>query len=110
MAVPSTLLTFGAAFLDTFRFKPLDAEAPSFLSWGFPKIPSAVLNRRVHSRSTVSPRRFFGPALPDADLVPSSRFPTASTAFSSPIATGCCTRLPTMGFTTFPPAAKPAFP
>jgi len=104
------LVTLRADFPDTHRSLPSDACAPDCLSWGFPKMPSVVSDRGVHSRlrSVAAPGLRIEAA--SLDRVPSSWFPTTSAASSSVAAPVCCTRLPTLGFAAFRPAAMPESP
>jgi hypothetical protein len=62
--------------------------------------PSVDCSRRVHSRIGISASAS-EPAEPLLVLVPSSRFSTALTAFSSSTLHVYCTVLPTMGFLVF---------
>jgi len=67
---------------------------------GFPKIapPSYAAEESTPAATRVAASRW---AEPPPICVPSSRFSTALTAFSSPTLHVCCTVLPTMGFLTF---------
>lgn len=99
------------------RCSSLDALSPCFRGCPPPHVRPSVAGRDYHStliclskdRPSVeghlpgvhsgSPRRgAFGNGLPPPLHVPSSRFCTTTTVFSSRPLHGCCTALPTVGF------------
>jgi hypothetical protein len=103
---PISLLPFGAVFPDAIRLLPPDVGTPGCLSWGCRRSP--LRRARVVESTPGRPLSglTFGPPPAGDDRVPPSWFRTTSTACSSATVSGCCTRLPTMGFAAFQTLAK----
>jgi hypothetical protein len=98
----ATLLTFDAVFPDTFRSVGPTGHPAGLPLLGF--VQRSPLRRPtstgVHSQPTHA-ESAFGTSLPRPVHVPSSWFPTTSTAFSSTAARVSCNALPTLGFIPF---------
>lgn len=96
-----------AFFPGTSRSLRFDACASNFLSWGFQRSPPSYAMKESTPGGFAFPLTHLRTGAASSDLVPSSWFPTTSTAFSSCIVPVCCARLTTLGFTTFPRGASP---